>query len=140
LDDIFLVKDLRLLQNEETGNILLAFPSRKLFYSCPGCGRRNCADAAWCNYCRGALDPETLLSEAKLRESKLHVDVAHPLTQELRLHIQREVLRAYYNSGKEVKHHVPPTAKPATTPPAPGFRADGLVQSTLVCWRSGGDP
>lgn len=89
-DDQLVVRDLKIIKHEES--LFVAFPSRKLSVRCKSCKRAsNPIQANYCNYC-GVKLPKRAEWEP---DSKLHADICHPITSELRQQVTVEVLRSY---------------------------------------------
>lgn len=88
-DDAFVVRDLRIIAGEK--GLFVAMPSRKNTRRCSKCTQKNPFKSRYCNECGTKLksipEPST--------QSRLHVDIAHPITPECRNMIQEAVLNAY---------------------------------------------
>lgn len=91
-DDCFVVRDVKIIESD--GGLFLAMPARKLCDHCPRCREKNHLRARFCNACGTRLD-EHRHGHANSR-IKLHADVAHPISPELRRELERQVLDAYH--------------------------------------------
>jgi len=105
-DREFVVRDLRIIAGEK--GLFVAMPSRKAMRRCPHCGHKNNHQARYCNDCGKQL---------KTRPGdlpRLHVDIAHPVTQECRRRIQERVLAAFEAEKKRAargRRSVPPSSE-----------------------------
>lgn len=92
-DDQFVVRDVKVVDG--ANGLFVAMPSRKLSSSCPRCRHKNHLRAKFCGECGGKLPfQQTPPTDADGR-SKLHRDIAHPITAEFRAVIQEKVIEAY---------------------------------------------
>lgn len=91
-DDVFVVRDVKIV--EGTHGLFVAMPSRKVSVSCSACRHSNPLRAHFCNSCGGKLPPRELPSDPDGR-SRLHRDIAHPITTEFREHVQTVVVEAF---------------------------------------------
>lgn len=106
-DNAFVVRNIKVI--EGGGGLFIAMPSRKLKTPCPKCGFRNETKSKYCNQCASQL-PAVLRpmgSEVEANGSQSeHRDIAHPITQAFREHLQKRVLEAYeQEKGKGVSGH-----------------------------------
>jgi stage V sporulation protein G len=103
-DDCFVVRDIKVI---EGGNgLFVAMPSRKTKAPCQKCGYRNASHSHYCNQCGSKLELEHAQVEqspedATAARHSAHKDIAHPITVECREYIQKAILEAYQNKGKE---------------------------------------
>ena len=94
-DNAFVVRNIKVIEGA-TG-LFIAMPSRKVKNPCPKCGFKNESRSKYCNQCGQALPVEAIVStahEAVPAQSE-HKDIAHPITQAFREHLQKKVLEAY---------------------------------------------
>jgi len=110
-DDTFVIRDVKLI-NGATG-VFLAMPSRKLCDHCQRCGEKNHLRARFCNNCGMRLDDSRYLRHQGPQVAarvKLHADIAHPITSECRMDIERQVLAAFQEEVQRSKlpGYVPP--------------------------------
>ena len=92
-DHVFVVHDLKVIK-DKTNRIFVAMPSRKMQDSCPVCRGKNAYKAQHCNWCGRPLE----LHRAPLTPEgteKIYTDVAHPVDQTFRLHLEGVVLKEY---------------------------------------------
>jgi len=89
IDDEVVVRDLRIIAGEK--GLFVAMPSRKNMQRCNRCSQKNPFKAKFCNECgtklKSSLQPPG--------QSRLHIDIAHPITSECRNLIQSSVLEAF---------------------------------------------
>jgi stage V sporulation protein G len=105
IDAEFVVRDLRIIAGEK--GLFVAMPSRKTTHRCPRCAHKNVHHAHYCNECGGQLKPRPAQAGDL---SRLHVDIAHPITPECRRRIQDTVLTAFEDEkrrsgGPEAREH-----------------------------------
>ena len=91
-DDEFLVKDLKII-NSGNGPFI-SMPSRKIADKCPKCKSKNHLRARYCNECGVRLSDDRAPKTPEGRPV-LHVDIAHPLSQDLRKKISDATMAAY---------------------------------------------
>ncbi len=94
-DNAFVVRNIKVI--EGTSGLFIAMPSRKIKQPCPKCAFKNELRSKYCNQC-GAQLP--IVSRPVNQESAggaqlEHKDIAHPITQPFREHLQKRVLEAY---------------------------------------------
>lgn len=93
LDGVFVVRDLKVVDG--TQGLFVAMPSRKLTAHCQRCNSKNHLRARFCNDCGSKLPPPRVPTEGNGR-TKLHRDIAHPITTEFRELIQARVIAAFH--------------------------------------------
>ena len=91
-DDEFVVRDVKVV--EGTGSVFVAMPSRKLSLACNKCGYKNHMRAKYCNDCGTKLSIHDMPADAEGR-TRLHRDIAHPITASFRDAVQKRVIEAY---------------------------------------------
>jgi stage V sporulation protein G len=94
-DNCFVVRNIKII--EGTSGLFIAMPSRKIKQPCPKCGFKNEVRVKFCNQC-AALLPVTArpaAQEAQNSAQMEHKDIAHPITQSFREHLQKKILEAY---------------------------------------------
>lgn len=111
-DDEFVVRDIKVV--EGANGLFVAMPSRKVSVHCQECGFKNAIRSRFCNECGAKLPPSDVVEDDNGR-SRLHRDIAHPITTPFREHLQREVLRAYEAEqaapgGRRTRRDEQPTA------------------------------
>jgi stage V sporulation protein G len=95
-DNAFVVRNVKVI--EGTSGLFIAMPSRKVKQPCPKCGFKNEVRSKYCNQCAAPLPltPKPMGDEAIPPGGQLeHKDIAHPITQAFREHLQKKVLDAY---------------------------------------------
>jgi stage V sporulation protein G len=94
IDDCLVVRDLKVIDGGAKG-LFVAMPSRKLQARCPDCSGKNPIRARFCGDCGRRLREAQALPDARGKQ-RLYADIAHPIHQEGRDSVQREVVRAYH--------------------------------------------
>ncbi len=89
-DGVFVVRNIKIV--EGPSGLFIAMPSRRIKAPCPACGHKNEAGARYCQQC-GALQEAASGGAREAREE--HRDIAHPVTQTFREHLQKKILDAY---------------------------------------------
>lgn len=102
IDNAFVVRNIKIIEGK-TG-LFIAMPSRKMKDPCPKCRHKNEVRSKFCNECGSKLpvkhaEPVTPEAQHDARQSE-HKDIAHPITVECRVTIEKKVMEAY-NSEKE---------------------------------------
>jgi stage V sporulation protein G len=116
LDNCFVVRDVKVIKG--TKGAFVAMPSRKLSDSCPKCHGKNHLRARFCNDCGYRLSPDRAERDEKGR-AKLHADIAHPINQEYRDHLQHLILAAYESElllAQQPGYRPPPDEFPEDEP------------------------
>jgi stage V sporulation protein G len=98
LEDDFVIRDLKIIDG--ANGTFVAMPSRKLSDRCQSCGHKNHLRARFCNDCGKKLPEDRAI---KLRRSKLHADIAHPINSPCRERIQTIVVEAYEEELEKAK-------------------------------------
>jgi len=106
LDNEFVVRDIRVIDG--AGGYFVAMPSRKMSDRCPRCAGKNHLGAKFCNSCGRPLPQNRAKKDPKGR-TKLHADVAHPISAECRRRIQEALAVAY---REEVERSKQPGYRP----------------------------
>jgi len=91
-DECFVVRDVKVVDG--TNGLFVAMPSRKMSAHCPACRQKNHLKASYCNNCGKSVPPPRAQSDTDGR-SRLHKDLAHPITPEFREVVQTGVLAAF---------------------------------------------
>lgn len=91
-DHAFVVRNIKVIQGSE--GFFIAMPSRKMKHSCPKCGFKNEIGSKYCNHCGGEVPFKCDQPNPSVAKTE-HRDVAHPITQEFREHLQVKILGAY---------------------------------------------
>jgi len=102
-DDVFVVRDIKVI--EGGAGLFIAMPSRKVKQACPKCAFKNELRSKYCNQCAGLLPSETnaLRAEEVPSSQAEHRDIAHPITQAFREHLQKKVLQVYAQEKAKVQ-------------------------------------
>lgn len=100
LDNEFVVRDIKVI--EGAGGYFVAMPSRKMSDHCGNCGGKNHLGAKFCNGCGGLL-PENRAKKDPKGRTKLHADIAHPISIKCRLRIQEALVVAYKDEMERSK-------------------------------------
>lgn len=91
IDDALVIRDLKII--EGTRGLFVAMPSRKMQDRCPGCAAKNPLRSNFCNDCGKRLRDNRAGQDG--RTVRLYADIAHPIHQEGRDQVQRDVIAAY---------------------------------------------
>jgi len=94
-DNVFVVRDIKVI--EGGAGLFIAMPSRKVKHACPKCAFKNELRSKYCNQCAALLPVEVNPQRAEEAPSSQaeHRDIAHPITQSFREHLQKKVLEVY---------------------------------------------
>ncbi len=106
LDGEFLVRDIKVIEN--TDGYFVAMPSRKISDRCAKCGGKNPLGAKFCSSCGRPL-PEPRVRVGPTGRTRLHEDVAHPISAACRQQVQDALLTAY---RKELEKSKQPGYRP----------------------------
>jgi len=113
-DECFVVRDVKVV--EGTNGLFVAMPSRKVSSHCPNCRQKNQLRATYCNFCGKKLPPPRPQPEGDGR-SRMHKDLAHPITAEFREVVQTTVIAAYETESEQAPEPAKKDqARPAKTP------------------------
>lgn len=91
-DDCFVVHDLRIIDG--SAGPFVAMPSRHYMDACHDCGWRNATVSRYCNGCGVRLADGRVWRGLDGR-ARVHLDVAHPVTNECRIMIHEAVMAAW---------------------------------------------
>jgi stage V sporulation protein G len=102
-DNVFVVRDIKVI--EGGAGLFIAMPSRKVKHACPKCTFKNELRSKYCNQCAGLLPVEANLQHAEEMPNSQaeHRDIAHPITQSFREHLQKKVLEVYTQEKVQVQ-------------------------------------
>jgi len=102
-DNVFVVRDIKVI--EGGAGLFIAMPSRKVKHACPKCAFKNELRSKYCNQCAGLLPVEANLQHVEeIPNSQAeHRDIAHPITQSFREHLQKRVLEVYAQEKVQVQ-------------------------------------
>ena len=92
VDNTIVIRDLKLI--EGANGLFVAMPSRKLCDRCPACAGKNHLRARFCNDCGQRLRDYRGRMDERGRP-RLYADIAHPINQDARDHVQGSVINAY---------------------------------------------
>lgn len=101
LDNVFVVRDMKVVEGSQ--GLFVAMPSRKLSASCQRCRSKNHLKARFCNECGSKLPPPRHAPESNgghgssgfAGRTKMHRDIAHPITTEFRELLQSRILESF---------------------------------------------
>jgi stage V sporulation protein G len=97
-DSAFVVRNIKVIQG--TNGVFIAMPSRKVKQPCHKCNFKNEFRSKFCNQCGAQLLVSNQPAVPDMNAQAEHKDIAHPITQQFRDHLQKKVLDAY---AQEVK-------------------------------------
>ena len=94
-DNAFVVRNIKVI--EGTSGLFIAMPSRKVKQPCPKCNFKNEVRSKYCNQCAAQLplSPRPMGPDTTGTAQLEHKDIAHPITQAFREHLQKRILEAY---------------------------------------------
>lgn len=111
-DDWFVVRNVKIIQG--SSGLFVAMPSRKVMDPCPKCGFKNARGSKFCNQC-GKEQPrkEAPQEDENGEKQSGHMDIAHPVTPECRIYIQKQILETYEREmgGKSPAKDVSPAGQ-----------------------------
>lgn len=85
-DDSFVVRDLKVIDG--ANGLFVAMPARKVSRPCQSCGGKNHITAVYCDQCGDRFRAQ----QSDAPNDRIHVDVAHPISQDCRTMIQERVI------------------------------------------------
>jgi stage V sporulation protein G len=102
-DNVFVVRNIKVIEGA-TG-LFIAMPSRKVKHPCPKCAFKNELRSKYCNQCAAPLPVEASSPRAEetANSQAEHKDIAHPITQSFREHLQKIVLEGYDQEKNKIK-------------------------------------
>jgi stage V sporulation protein G len=100
IDNCLVVRDIKIIEGGR--GLFVAMPSRKLCDRCPSCAAKNHIRARYCNDCGMRLRPERGDLDERGRP-RLYADIAHPINQEARDFVQKQILAAFYEEVERSK-------------------------------------
>jgi stage V sporulation protein G len=106
LDNEFVVRDIKVI--DRASGHFVAMPSRKMSDRCSKCGGKNHLEAKFCHGCGARLLQNRARKDPQGR-TKLHADIAHPISAECRERIQEALIVAY---EKELERSRQPGYRP----------------------------
>jgi len=92
IDDCLVIRDLKIIEGPR--GLFVAMPSRKLHDRCPSCACKNPLRSRYCNDCGVRLRDHRGDTDERGRV-RLYADIAHPIHQEGRDHVQQRVVEAF---------------------------------------------
>jgi len=92
IEDELVVRDIKIIEGGK--GLFVAMPSRKLHDRCPFCAGKNPLRARHCTDCGKRLRDQRGASDDRGRV-RLYADIAHPIHQDGRDHLQRLIVDAY---------------------------------------------
>lgn len=95
-DEVFVVRDIKIVDG--ANGPFVAMPSRKSTIACRKCNQRNPVQSRYCNSCAASLPPSPApgADDAGDARTRVHRDIAHPITTEFRELLQQRILEAYH--------------------------------------------
>ncbi len=90
-DDVFVVRNVKIIEGKQ--GLFIAMPSRRIRVSCPKCGARNDVTNKYCGQCGAQMPPQPEKTPEQIQAE--HKDMAHPIKQEFREYMQKEIISAY---------------------------------------------
>ncbi len=96
-DDQFVVRNVKIIEGKQ--GLFIAMPSRRVRVTCPKCGARNDVTNKYCGQCGSPMPPQPEKTPEQIQAE--HKDLAHPIKQEFREYMQKEILSAYEKAKAE---------------------------------------
>lgn len=96
-DNVFVVRNIKII--EGSNGLFIAMPSRKNKSACSSCGFKNEVGVKFCNQC-GASNSSGCHIETSDEVKHAHRDIAHPISQEFRNYLQKQILDEYQKVQK----------------------------------------
>ncbi len=90
-DDVFVVRNIKIIEGRQ--GLFIAMPSRRVRVRCPKCGARNDVTNKYCGQCATPMPPQPEKTPEQIQAE--HKDLAHPIKQDFREYMQKEILAAY---------------------------------------------
>lgn len=100
IDNCLVVRDIKIIEGGR--GLFVAMPSRKLCDRCPSCAAKNHIRARYCNDCGTRLRTERGDMDERGRP-RLYADIAHPINQEARDFVQKQILAAFHEELERSK-------------------------------------
>ena len=91
-DGSFVVRDVKVIEGPK--GPFVAMPSRKVTMRCTRCREKNHLRANYCNACGEKISATRAPEEGRGRP-RLYVDIAHPINQKCRDHIETSAINAF---------------------------------------------
>jgi stage V sporulation protein G len=102
-NNVFVVKEFRIIEGPKKR--FVAPPTRPITDHCPRCDRTNDMRFHYCGHCGWKLKENRAERRKDNGKYDLYREVAHPITDECRMMIQKEVLRAYDEEVDREQHY-----------------------------------
>lgn len=100
-DDCFVVHDIKIIQGAK--GVFVAMPSHKITDRCPFCGGKNSIQSQFCNQCGKRLLANRSRVDTQGR-TKVHADIAHPITTDFRQELQAAIIKAYEEENEHARN------------------------------------
>jgi len=92
-DNELVVHDLKIISGKK--RLFVAMPNRKLMGRCLNCAKKNNLESRYCSHCGVKLDRDRVICLPYGTPARLYADIVHPISSELRDHIEKLVLTEY---------------------------------------------
>lgn len=103
-DNCFVVKDIRIVQGLK--GLIVSMPTKKLSFKCFKCNAKNPLRAKFCCECGRRVHAENLKRDPESGKPVFHVDIAHPITREMRQSIEEKIIKAYQEEFEKYRQSV----------------------------------
>lgn len=100
VDECVVIRDIKVIEGSR--GLFVAMPSRKLCDKCRSCGGKNHLRARFCNDCGQRLGASRGAEDERGRP-RLYADIAHPIHQRARDHVQNAILEAFHKEVERSK-------------------------------------
>ncbi|MBN1521239.1 MAG: SpoVG family protein [Candidatus Aureabacteria bacterium] len=94
-DNQFVIRDLKIIDGKK--GLFVAMPSKKIYDSCPKCGKKNPIRNNFCGKCGARLNPK------RMDRREEHRDIAHPINSQTRDYIQDIVIGEYKKIAEQIE-------------------------------------
>ncbi len=91
-DDEYVVRDIKIIEGAR--GLFVAMPSRRVTARCQKCGNKNHLRARFCNECGVGLSSRPH-SRHERGSTRLFVDIAHPINQEMRHLVHDSIMEEF---------------------------------------------
>lgn len=91
LDDVFVVKDIKIIDGKK--GLFVAMPSAQITERCPKCKTKNPVHSRFCSNCGKAFLNQKKIS--LIRQKEDYRDIVHPICKDCREYIESVIVSAY---------------------------------------------
>ncbi len=106
-DNAFVVKDIRIVQGLK--GLIVSMPTKKLSFKCFKCNAKNHLRSKFCCECGRRIHASNMKMDPQSGRPVFHVDIAHPITQQMRQALEEKIIKAYQDEFERYRQSVVPT-------------------------------